>query len=148
MNGNRTFYVQLALQSSCGWERQTWKYFWNLKVKQTLNVTANLHPKKANIQFFSFFASFTYRTIRGVNYLHFFVTTESHFVWWNLVVESNGKRKEQYLASWIKFRKYLCLWGDQKIRLVFNNVCLWESKFWGIKKKTFVQKIMHQKYTP
>ena len=47
----------------------------------------------------------------------------------------------------IKFRKYACFWGDQKIHLAFYNGCLWEKKFWSIKnKKDISQKIILHNY--
>ena len=42
--------------------------------------------------------------------------------------------KEFTDAPWIKFRKYVWFWGDQKIHLDFYISCQWENKFWSIKK--------------
>ena len=38
------------------------------------------------------------------------------------------------LSPWVKFRKYVWFWGDQKIHIAFCNGCLWENRFWSIKK--------------
>ena len=34
-------------------------------------------------------------------------------------------------APWVKFRKYIWFWGEQKIRSVFYNGCLWEMNDFG-----------------
>ena len=38
------------------------------------------------------------------------------------------------LAPWVKSRKYVWFWGDQKIHSTFYNGCLWENSFWSLKK--------------
>ena len=37
-------------------------------------------------------------------------------------------------TPWVKSRKYVWFWGDQKIHSTFYKGCLWENRFWSCKK--------------
>ena len=63
---------------------------------------------------------------------------------------SNQFREKDAEAPWIKFRKYMWFWGDQKIRLysLLQWVSMRKQSLRHNKiKKTFVQEITLQKYT-
>ena len=73
--------------------------------------------------------------------------TSCHFHLYQLLTSPTKNTQTQAQTGfnstpWVKFRKYVWFWGDQKIRLIFYNGCLWENKVWSIKKmkRTYIPK--------
>ena len=50
------------------------------------------------------------------------------------VVILTSQQQDRPETPWAKFRKYVWFWRDQKIHSIFYNGCLWENRFWNIKR--------------